>query len=550
MRMRLGRWMGRLVALALLFLVHALAAGAGTPALTDTTLAASAPEAVAAYQPATLTIANRPVFVFRGELMGYSPDKRLETATQRLQAVMAERGPGKVTVGQNDLGAVVQVDGRLVFVVTKGDVDPFLDQSFQQFLEAVTGNLEAAIVAYREQRSLNAIISALLRALLATVIMVRAIQYLRRLVIWLTRWLGGYAEGRVQRLKEAQSTVAAQLVTLVRLVVRLAGLVLALLIAYSWLAFVLDQFPYTSPWGDQLGGYLGNTVLTVVMAIVRSIPGLLMVVIIFTMARFIARWSRLLFEAVRDGRMELPAVDADTALPTQRLISIFIWLLAVALAFPFIPGSGGAAFKGLSVLLGLMVSLGASSVVSQAASGYILMYSRSLRVGDYVKVAEHEGTIMSMSMLSTKIRTPRDEEINVPNAVIVSSITKNYTRLTRNTGAMLPTTITIGYSTPWRQVHAMLITAAERTEGIRKDAKPGVLQSALSDFYVEYTLLVRLERPDTRASVASALHANIQDVFNEHGVQIMSPHYENDPAEKVWVPREKWHEPPASGDDV
>jgi small-conductance mechanosensitive channel len=415
---------------------------------------------------------------------------------------------------------------------------------------AVQRDTQEAIVAYREQRSLDALVTAVLRALLATVIMVRGIQYLRRLLRWLAGRAEGYATRRMQRFDTVQGNIAQQAVALVRLVLRVTGIALVLVIVYAWLAFFLNQFPYTRPWGDQLGSYLQDTVLTVLMAVARSLPGLLMVVIIFSLARLVARWLRLLFDAVREGRMELPGVDPDTALPTQRLVAIFVWLLAVALAFPFIPGSGGTAFKGLSVLLGLMVSLGASAVVGQAASGYILMYSRSLRVGDYVRVAEYEGTIVSMSMLSTKIRTPRDEEINVPNAVIVSSITKNYTRLTRDTGAVLPTTVTIGYGTPWRQVHAMLIGAAERTDGIRRDAKPRVLQSALSDFYVEYTLLVRLLRPDTRTLVASALHANIQDAFNENGVQIMSPHYEGDPADKVWVPRERWHEPPAGPGDV
>ncbi len=501
-------------------------------------------------EPAELTIANRPVFVFRSDFLGYPPQKRLEATLDRFKLAMAGGGPGVVTTTETNVGVLVNLDGRLLFTVTAGDVDPFRQVPLEVLVENTRADLEQALAAYHEQRSVNALVSGLLKAILATVIMVRALQYLRRFVRWSTRKLEEFAARRMERVKAAQHTIATQLAALIRLVVRVAGVLLALLLVYSWLVFVLDRFPYTSPWGDQLGSYLGNTVLTIVVAILRSIPGLVMVVIIFFLARMVARWIRLLFTAVRHGRMEMPGVDIDTALPTQRLITIFVWLLAVALAFPFIPGSGGAAFKGISVLFGLMVSLGASSVVGQAASGYILMYSRSMRVGDYVRVGEHEGAIISMSMLSTKIRTPRDEEINVPNSVIVNSITKNYTRLTKDTGAVLPTTITIGYSTPWRQVHAMMAEAAARTPGIRKDAKPVVMQSALSDFYVEYTLLVRLERPNERAIVASALHANIQDAFNEHGVQIMSPHYENDPADKIWVPKEKWFEPPAESDGV
>ena len=122
---------------------------------------------------------------------------------------------------------------------------------------------------------------------------------------------------------------------------------------------------------------------------------------------------------------------------------------------------------------------------------------------------------------------------------------KNYTRLNREIGAPVTTAVTIGYSAPWRQVHAMLLDAASQTPGLRKDPAPRVLQTALSDFYVEYTLVGRLEVPQSRPAVLSDLHANIQDMFNVHGVQIMSPHYEGDPGDKVWVPRDKWYSPPA-----
>jgi small-conductance mechanosensitive channel len=501
-------------------------------------------------EPVSLVIANRPVFEFRANVLGYPPATRAKAALERFNDVMNERGPGVVTSRRIDVGASMEVDGRWIFLVTPADVDPMKQQSFEQLCDLARLNLEAAVAATIEAKSATSLVRGALLAILATVIFLLAIKYLLRVARWAGTRLETHAHARVEKLRLPATALTAQLIVLLRLVLRLTSLVLGLVLAYSWLAFVLNQFSYTSPWGDQLGHYLSATVGTVLLAILRSVPSLLMLVIIFALARIATRWIRLLFDAVRDGRMELPGVDADTAMPTQRLIVIFVWVLAIALAYPFIPGSGGPAFQGITVLLGLMVSLGASNVVSQAASGYILMYSRSLRIGDYVRVDDHEGTIVSMSMLSTKIRTPRDEEINIPNAVIVNSITKNYTRLTRDTGAVLPTSVTIGYNTPWRQVHAMLIDAAERTAGIRKDSRPRVLQAALSDFYVEYTLLVRLERPDTRATVASALHANIQDAFNENEVQIMSPHYEADPGAKVWVPKEKWHEPPGDRADV
>jgi small-conductance mechanosensitive channel len=177
-------------------------------------------------------------------------------------------------------------------------------------------------------------------------------------------------------------------------------------------------------------------------------------------------------------------------------------------------------------------------------SGLMLMYSRALRVGDFVRIGEIEGTVTHLGSLSTKVRTSRNEEITIPNAIVVSNATTNYTR-NADTGVMTPTSVTIGYATPWRQVHALLLLAAERTPDIRSAPKPVVLQTSLSDFHVQYTLLVSLANPTRRMPTLAALHANIQDAFNEYGVQIMAPSYEADPEGPKLVPRDQWYAAPA-----
>jgi small-conductance mechanosensitive channel len=192
-----------------------------------------------------------------------------------------------------------------------------------------------------------------------------------------------------------------------------------------------------------------------------------------------------------------------------------------------------------------MLSIGGAGVVGQAASGLIMIYSRVLREGEYVKIGEIEGLVTEVGIFSTKLRTSSGEEVNVPNATIGNSTTVNSSRLTEGNALVMHTTVTIGYNTPWRQVHALLMRAAESTPGLRSVPKPFVTQSALSDAYVEYQLCVQVDRPEIRRITMTALHANIQDVFNEFGVQIMSPHYENDPSEKVWVPKEQWFAAPA-----
>jgi small-conductance mechanosensitive channel len=179
-------------------------------------------------------------------------------------------------------------------------------------------------------------------------------------------------------------------------------------------------------------------------------------------------------------------------------------------------------------------------------SGFTLMYSRALKNGDYVRVGETEGTVLSLGIFSTKIRTPRREEVTIPNSLMVSDVTVNYTRSAGGEGVLLGAGVTIGYDAPWRQVHAMLLEAARRTRGLAPEPAPVVIQRSLSDFYVEYQVFAKMEDPSRRFFTLSELHTHIQDCFNEHGVQIMSPHYFGDPADTKWVPRERWHDAPAA----
>ena len=194
-----------------------------------------------------------------------------------------------------------------------------------------------------------------------------------------------------------------------------------------------------------------------------------------------------------------------------------------------------------------MVSLGASGMVGQAVSGMILTYGRIYRKGEYVRLGEHEGTVTELGAFTTRLRTGLGEEVTISNASILAGTTKNYSRSVKGAGFVLDTTVTIGYDTPWRQVHAMLIEAAQCTEGILQEPSPVVFQTALSDWYPVYRLVCQAvpSEPRPRALLLSALHANIQDVFNRYGVQIMSPQYFEDPAEPKLVPADKWYAAPA-----
>jgi small-conductance mechanosensitive channel len=223
----------------------------------------------------------------------------------------------------------------------------------------------------------------------------------------------------------------------------------------------------------------------------------------------------------------------------RRIAVVLIWVFGIAMAFPFIPGSDSDAVKGVSVLFGLMITLGSSGVISQAMSGLVVVFSRAIRENEYVSVGDYEGTVTQVGALSAKIRTPRNEEVTIPNSVLVSTPTRNYSRLAGDEGVILQATVGIGYDAPWRDIHDMLIEAARRTPGVRKTPPPFVRQSTLSSFCVDYIINARLEQPEMRLAVLSDLHANIQDIFNEREIQIMTPAFESQPAEPVLVPKTK-----------
>ena len=295
-----------------------------------------------------------------------------------------------------------------------------------------------------------------------------------------------------------------------------------------------------------MGHVLVGTATRLALGILRSIPGLLTVALILIFTRFLVGLAKLVLASVEAKQITLPGIDAEVAAPTRRLVVIGLWLGAVVMAYPYLPGSDSLAFKGVGLLFGLMASLGGSRLVGQAISGFVVMFARALRPGELVRVGEYEGFVSSINLLSVRLRNYKNEEITIPSSLVVDSVTKNYSRLAATESVRITASVTIGYNAPWRQVHAMLTEAARRTPGICPAPEPFVLQKALSDFYVEYEVIAAIEDMKTRLMVINTLHQNIQDCFNEAGVQIMSPHYEGDPAEKVWVPRENWFLGPAT----
>ena len=254
---------------------------------------------------------------------------------------------------------------------------------------------------------------------------------------------------------------------------------------------------------------------------------------------------KIFFLGIERETVKIHGFYPEWAKSTYRIISFLVIAFSVVVAFPYVPGSDSLAFKGVSVFVGLLFSLGAQSAVSNVIAGFALTYRRAFLVGDRVKIADFTGDVVETRLQVTTLRTNKNEEIVVPNSMIVNSHVINYSARAREKGLILHTAITIGYDTPWRQVHAMLLMAAGKTSGLLAKPEPFVLQTSLDDFYVAYELNVYTDKPQRMASFYSELHQNILDVFNEYGVQIMSPNYVADRAEPTIVSKEHWYAPPS-----
>jgi small-conductance mechanosensitive channel len=504
-------------------------------------------------ESAPVKVANRTIIVLRGPIAGYHASERVAGTLERIErALDAERLPAVSTEDTPD-GTQVLLGGKPAFLVTRIDINSEIGETTAAVAREAAKRLQVAILERREQARPSYVARALALALGATLVFALLVWLITRSYRWAARRMTLAAAAQSEKLKVSgvQLLRAEHLLTAARSLIGAVVWLIGLLLTWAWLSYVLERLPYTRPLGEQLAHDLLAALGQAGLAVVEALPGVLLVLVVFLVTRGVVRIANVFFDRVEEGQLQFGRLDAHTARPTRRIVTVVIWFFALGMAYPYLPGAQTGAFKGLSVLVGLMVSLGAASLVGQAFSGLILMYSGAFHVGDYVRVSGAEGTVVEVGMFVTRIRTGLGEEVTVPSSTMMSNATTNYSRAMKGTGYLVDTSVTIGYATPWRQVHAMLEEAARRVTGIARDPKPFVRETALSDYYVEYRLIAYTpaEHRRVRVDVLSDLHGAIQDVFNEYGVQIMSPHYVSDPKQPQVVPKAQWHAAPAKPPD-
>ncbi|MBI5790608.1 MAG: mechanosensitive ion channel [Rhodocyclales bacterium] len=502
-----------------------------------------------------LVIGGRDVHIFRAPIGTFSAAERAEGARKRIERAFAKPGEGWTSVKPTALGVEVRLDDEVLFLVVPGDVHAEAGESAEDLANRASRALQKAWSEARERNDPRARLEGLLKLALATALLLLALVATLKLSARLRQLLVARLHRRLeslpanhwgQRMSGALPGIAARLAILMTWLLVMA-------MAYSYLTYALAQFALTRPASETMSGSIVSLTTQALAAVVESLPGIFVAVAIFLLAWVATRISSEFFDSIEARPSDSAMLNNHTAPATRRIVNASLWLFAVAMAYPYLPGSHTEAFKGLSVIVGIMVSIGASGVVGQIASGVMIVYTYALKKGEYVRIQDYEGTVTELGLFVTRLRTGMGEEISLPNAFVLGNVTRNFSRVDGDRGYVLDCKLTIGYDTPWRQVHALLLEAAAAIPEIRKTPAAYVVQTALSDFYVEYKLVVYVDTdvPATRARVASDLLAAIQDAFNRHGVQIMSPHYVLDPQAPKIVAEKDWRPPPATpGPDV
>ena len=502
-------------------------------------------------QARTVTIFHQPVVMLQATFGQTTPEERVLRTRSALRAFTEDdiRQPLRVVpvIRYGQPGRLFLMNGKPVLLLSQADLDEGDDLTLDQAAQRVLARMEAQRTSLQEQFNNRYLFisagKALAGALLLALFYYGAFRAWRRVRRFFLLRILEKRSAIPQHWRRYLGNIEVRLYAVL-------VILLGMLACYLWLSWAFSLFPWTRVWSESLGDWsLGDWSLGVIrhlsLSIVASLPGLMIVVLIFLLTWLIIRLVKVVLDQVAAGRIQIPGIHPETVSATRRLISVVIWLFALSAAYPFLPGANSLAFKGISVFFGLMLTLGSTGVMTHAMSGLVLIYSRALRKGDWIRLADNEDQVSEIGVLATKILTRENYIVTVPNAVVVSGKIINLSAESADGGVNLTTSVTIGYDTPWRQVHALLELAARRTPGIDQQIAPVVRKLGLLDWYTSYELQVRLlpttKLPDGR----NALHSSIIDVFNEFGVQIMSPNFVMQPKAAVVVPQEAWYAAPA-----
>jgi small-conductance mechanosensitive channel len=414
--------------------------------------------------------------------------------------------------------------------------------------ELVYSKIKESIQRYRYERTPAFLNASMRKALLASGLLILSLGIFIFIFRKLNLWFKSRIKSKIDKLENVSFKLiqSEQLLAILHFLYRVVRLVVILFITLFFVDYVLGLFPRTRQMAKYIFDLLVSPLEKMALSFVEALPSLVFLLLIFVLTQYLIRLIRLFFHGIDLGEIRIANFDAEWAMPTFRIVKLLVIIFALVIAYPYIPGSSSSAFQGISVFLGVLFSLGSSSFIANIIAGYSMTYRRAFKMGDRIQVDDFMGFVLEQTLMVTRLRSVKNEEIIIPNSTLLNSNIKNYTQAAKERGIILHTSVGIGYETPWRLVESMLLEAASRTKGLLKDPPPYVLQKGLGDFSVTYEVNAYCDDPINMYFMYTDLHRNILDVFNENNIQIMTPAYEGDPEIPKVVPKEQWNTPLAN----
>lgn len=470
------------------------------------------------------------LFYVHAAIGPYHPIDRANIIQKRVAALIGEPefDPDSLYLLESELSTDILFQDRVIFSITDQDAIAE-DLSRKDLAGKNLASLKEALARKLESKSIKGILIQTALSLLVVLIIYLLIRYINKLFRWIKKWLI-QARGKILkgiRFKgyelldtERELTVALFLNNILRWLV-------VVIVIYLGLPVLFSIFPWTRGWAEKLFGYVFDPLIHILSAVFNYIPNLFTIGVIYFITRYVVKFVGFLAGEIENGTLVIHGFYQDWAKPTFSIIRVLMYAFMFIVIFPYLPGSDSPVFQGVSVFLGVLFSLGSSTAISNMVAGLVITYMRPFKIGDRIKIGEITGLVLEKSMLVTRIRTIKNEEVTIPNASVLSGHTVNYTTSAKDLGLILHTTVTIGYDVPWQKVHELLILAALDAEGVLKaeEKRPFVLQTSLDDFYVAYQLNAYTDQPERMAIIYSNIHQHIQDRFAAAGVEIMSPHF-------------------------
>jgi small-conductance mechanosensitive channel len=475
---------------------------------------------------------GKPLFFIRRGVSSFSAEERANAITRRIERIAQNDSIPieNLTIEQipDDNSLYLSVDQEVILTVTKQDAKAY--RSTPELLaQQALQKIQVAIAQYRQDRKPE----QLLKNIIYTVISTFAFLIISFAVIKISGKLFPFIRRLIESLTPGIQIGNVEIISSSKIsffwlrFLRIIRLFFLFLLLFNYATFVLRLFPWTRVFGESILGYFYQSLELVLSSIGQYLPNAFIIAIIIFITYYLIRLIKPFFTAIERGNLVIPGFYTDWAKPTYNLLLVIIIALAAIVAFPYLPGFDSPAFRGVSVFLGLLLSLGSTSAIANVIGGIILIYTRAFRIGDHIQVGEVIGDLIEKNFLVIRICTPTNKIITIPNSSLLSSNVINFSISSRelNRNLIIQTTITLGYDLPWRKAHTTLIEAALETVHILKEPAPFVLQTSLDNFYISYQLNAYTNQPNLMVIIYSELHQNIQDKCNEAGIEILSPSY-------------------------